>query len=93
MKFSLTVDSPREAGYATSMFRALQSAMISEPPPAVRSKTETTAVGDISQSLRTDYVTGVSDIGKEPGGQFALNVEIPLLDVAEFRIAVRRQGR
>jgi hypothetical protein len=33
MKFSLTVDSPREAGYATFMFQALQGAMTADPPP------------------------------------------------------------
>ena len=39
MKFSLTVDSPREAGYATFMFQALQGAMTADPPPYSPPKT------------------------------------------------------
>lgn len=39
MKVSLNVDSPREAGYGVHIFRALQSAMLSDPPPGVRSRT------------------------------------------------------
>jgi hypothetical protein len=64
MKFSLTVDSPREAGYATSMFRALQSAMIAEPAPVVRSKTETVSVGDVSQSVHTDFASAMNTLSE-----------------------------
>src|SRR3984885_11384042 len=59
MKFSLTVDSPREAGYATSMFQALQQAMTADPPPVAQFSQ--TRFGDVSHPV----LTGVSDINTQ----------------------------
>jgi hypothetical protein len=51
MKFSLTVDSPREASYATSMFQALQAAMTADPPPVAQfSRAQ---CGDVSHTVLT----------------------------------------
>src|ERR1700729_4270718 len=51
MKFSLTVDSPCEAGYATSMFQALQAAMTADPPPVAQFSQ--TRCGDVSHTVLT----------------------------------------
>jgi hypothetical protein len=59
MKFSLTVDSPREAGYATSMFQALQQALTADPPPVAQFSQ--TRFGDVSHTV----LTGVSDINAQ----------------------------
>lgn len=39
MHISIGVDHPRDAGYATAMFRALHVAMLNDPPPGVRAHT------------------------------------------------------
>jgi hypothetical protein len=53
MKFSLNADSPREAGYAVSMFQALQTAMIADPPPVAQFSQS--RVGDVSHTVLTGY--------------------------------------
>ena len=67
MKFSLTVDSLREAGYATSMFQALQAAMTADPPPVAQFSQ--TRFGDVSHTVLT-------------GGNFPSEVGISLSDLA-----------
>src|ERR1700729_4346459 len=67
MKFSLTVDSPREAGYATSMFQALQAAMTADPPPVAQFSQ--TRFGDVCHIVLT-------------GGNFPSGVGISLSDLA-----------
>ncbi len=62
MKFSLTVDSPREADYATSMFAALQAAMTANPPPVVQFSQ--TSIGEVSHTALTGYPsTGIASSG------------------------------
>jgi hypothetical protein len=79
MKFSLTVDSPREAGYATSMFQALKAAMTAEPPPAASfhqtcvdgvSHTALTGFQDVSVNVSVpNGVTDVDDQDEDAGSE------------------------
>lgn len=55
MYISLSVDTPREAGYGTAMFQALHKAMLADPPAAVTARTEGYSVGEISRSVLTEY--------------------------------------
>ena len=79
MKFSLTVDSPREAGYATSMFQALQAAMTADPPPVAQFSQ--TRFGDVSHTVLTggDFPsTGIT-----PSSPFQVNVPTTGADTTE----------
>jgi hypothetical protein len=75
MKFSLTVDSPREAGYATSMFQALQAAMTADPPPVSQfsfltgsvASSALPTVADTSEAGDQEDDTG-SDAGTDAAG-------------------------
>jgi hypothetical protein len=52
MHISLNVDSPREAGYAVSMFQALRGAMLTDPPPAP-DFSQTHQIGGVSHAALT----------------------------------------
>jgi hypothetical protein len=81
MKFSLTVDSPREAGYATSMFQALQAAMTADPPPVVQFSQ--TRFGDVSHTVLTGGEFPSTGIASS--SPFQVNVPTTATDTAEAR--------
>jgi hypothetical protein len=58
MKISLDVIHSREAGYAAAMFDALQDAMEDDPAPEVVTKTETSSVDGLAQSVTTTTTEG-----------------------------------
>lgn len=71
MKISLSVEHPREAGYATLMFKALQVAMLADPPPV--HQTTHNRVGDVSHAVFTGGVTSDVDKVLHPFGSAEAN--------------------
>ena len=84
MKFSLTVDSPREAGYATSMLQALQAAMTADPPPVSQfsfltgsvASSALPTVADTSEAGDQEDDTG-TDAGTDAAGTTAATGTTP----------------